>query len=567
MKKKTTVPQNAVIAHYDESIISPTIQVDLGSAESYRAAIEQINLSLSEDRALGKLLALQIYSSQGSDSVVTFFMHKEDAYIVGFIDNKNVKQFPSDAELAYKNTETKFSLNDIRPHLETVRMLGFVIAEATRFFPIAEYIELMIEEKKHSFDINAPLHNRKNKFWYIEEPRGAHAINTMTELTMKKLKTSWAASNRYYLKEQVINDFTTPDSVAKTIVGTFSSALEQMSSSVKLLGTIKKDLGINLDFLPLQKSLSQVLNVPNQQTSDELVREAVNSHSEKITQCQSQLQALENMRIEAVTDYENCKLKIESKQKQNKKVSTKLTESEGFYKKLIDSLLSTKIVIEAQLNIHQALFDLTKVAIHTNLAVPYPFHPLPEERKAVVSLNVSNEVAIKTTEETQAKKKGGGKHHKVSNRHSGDDDPDNDKGGERVILDHTCETIEYKAYYSLFDYYFGWIYQLPKWLQDTLLNSRVIKVFIENLKYDSKFVEKSKVLEKDFYVKIYHNQDYEYENDITQKAQVNYDDYIRPFEIITMGTSITVGIIMFSNFIEQKDPLLGLGNNFIELHI
>lgn len=556
MKRKIIAPQqNPVIVHYDESLIFPTIKVDLGNSESYRAAIEEIKFSLSEDRTLGKLLALEVYSSQGSESVVTFFMHKKDSYIVGFIDNENVRQFPSDAELAY-NAQTKFLLNDIRPNCETVRMLGFVIAEATRFFPIAEYIELIIEENRYSFDINAPLHNRENKFWYIEEPRGSNNTNTMTELTIKKLKTSWAANNKYYLKEQVINDFTTSGEVVKTISNTFLSVLKEVPSSLKLINDIRQNLEIDhFDLSTIQESLSSILSGSNQQVSNAELSEVVNSHSEKISECQNQLQYLEDMRIKAVTDYEDCKLKIENKQKQNKPVSTKLVESQEFHKKMVDSISSTMILIETQLNMHQKLFDLTKVAIHTNLAVPYPFHPLPEERKAVVSLNISSEVTA--TEETQGKKKGLEKHHKVS-KHSSDDDPDNDKGGE-AISDHTSsETIKYKAYSSLLDYYFGWIYQLPKWLQDSFLNSKVIKEFIDHLIYDSRFIEKTKILENNFYVKSDHNQDHEHENNIDQKAQINYDNYIISLEDIAMDASIAMGIITFQNFIEPKIPLLGM---------
>lgn len=562
MKNKTHASK-ITTPPYDQLSIFPTFSVDLGDAEKYRSAIEQIRSALDEDRTSGKLLALKVYNSQYNESTATFFMHKQDAYIVGFTDRNAINQFPSDDQLRYPG-QTSFSLYNIQPHFKTIHMLGFAIAEAVRFAPIAKYIEFLIEKRNSFFDITTPIQNKKGKIWYLEEHRGSGTINTMTALTMKKLKTSWKATdvfNKYHLKEPITDHSSTPATILKTIVNECKSIVKKISLSTELIESLQRNL--KMDTSSIQDDLSTSTAHFTQQDYIKLIRKFINSYLETISRCQNDLQNLAAMHEETTANYINIQEKIKRREEQNKKVPKKLLKSKESKENFLNDIEKAIKLTETQMSMGQQLFDLTKVAHHTELAVPYPFHPEPKGREAVVSLNTTDNLLTIATEESLPKKHSGKGKHKVSSRSSGNDDPDNDQDRE-AIIENKPDTNEHTSYYNLVDYYLGWIYQLPKWLQDNLLNSEPINKFIETLKYHSRFIDIPKTLEKDLSFNVLEKQEYEYEDNINQTAQINYNDDFHHFELNTMGSIAVIGIIL-PIFIEQKDPLLGLGNNFIEI--
>lgn len=558
MKNKTPRSKSSSI-NYDTNNISPILSIDLGNSETYRLAIEQIRLILDEDRSFGKLISLEVYNSKSGSDTSTFFMHRKDAYIVGYIDKNAEYQFPSDDQLRYSG-QASFSLNNIYPTYQTIHMLGFAIAEAVRFYPIAEYIEILIEQESSSFDITVPIQNKEGKIWYLEEHRGSGAINTMTELTMKKVKTSWKATdgfNKYHLKKPITKDTSTPVDIIKSIFYTFKPVDSELEQANRLIENIQGRL--KTDFTTSQEDLSNSAQIDPIKT----IREAIDSHSKIIARCQNDLLYLENLREEIQPDYLNIQRQIERKKAQREKVTSKLIESEEYTRNFLEAIEEAIKLTTIQISMCQKLFNLYKVASHTNWAVPFPFHPEATGREAVVALNTTDNL-FPSTKEPKTRNKGKHTKHKVSSRSSGDDDPDNDQGGE-VIIKNIDNINKQSSNYDLSDSYFSWIYNLPKWLQNNFLHSKPIKELIETLQYNSRFIEKPKTLEKDLHMIVIENQDNEYEDNINQKAQISYEETLNIFDSYAIKSVVTIGIIL-PIFIEQKDPLLGLGNNIIEFY-
>lgn len=561
MKKKTLLSKINTI-NYNTNNISPKLSIDLGDSEKYRSAIEQIRLILSEDRTYGKLIALEVYNSKANTDVSTFFMHRQDAYIVGFINENGINQFLNDDQLRYTG-QTTFSLYSIYSHYKIIHMLGFAIAEAVRFYPIAEHLEILIEQGSSSFDITAPIQNKEGKIWYLEEHRGRGTINTMTALTMIKLKTSWKATdgfNKYHLKDPITEYFSGPIEIIGAITDTFSSIAKEIPQSTELLKSIQSHLKIDLS--TSHNDLSDSAEYFAQQDSIELIRQAINSHPKTIARYQNELDNLENMRKNIAPNYRKVQEKIERIKAQNKEVPSKLLESEESERNFLDAIEEAIKLTTIQITMSQKLFDLSKVALGTNLAAPYPFHPEATGRTAIVSLNTTDNIHSTTTDEPKTKQKGKPHKHKISSRSSGDDDtPDNDQDGQAIIK-NTADINKQTSDYNLTDYYWSWIYQLPKWLQSIFFNSAPFKTFIEIIKYNSRFAEKPITLEKSLYQEL-ESKEHEYEDNINQKAQINYEEALNMFDSYAIKSVVTIGIIL-PIFIEQKDPLLGLGNNFIE---
>jgi hypothetical protein len=166
----------------DLNAVIPDIIIDLSKVDSYKKGIDSLRKILSNvkeieiktidqyvkskvttklekidvgHREINQLIPFKVCNSVCNSDSVEFYMRCSDLYIVGFRKKDTIKIL-EDESLQYPQypENIKYVFNVINADKESLHVLGYAIAEATRSEHIEEYVLKLISQSSQTYTIN-----------------------------------------------------------------------------------------------------------------------------------------------------------------------------------------------------------------------------------------------------------------------------------------------------------------------------------------------------------------------------------------------------------------------------
>ena len=454
----------------------PNIVVNLIKNDKYNAGIISLREILSTCRDNYKLIEFKVRSSslqgpENKDRLPIFFMQCSSLYTVGykksdgsfriFIDTGEAR-FPSlkyptiDQPRTGDNTNFNFlniaildeaTRENIEDNLHVVHTVGLIVSEALRYQTIQTYVNTLISNQNYNFNVKHKVFARE----FIESVENPSAIqmlqkfsNTVNEIEIHNLFHNWGNDGPY--REKIIS---------------FIREQLKLSDHVELLiNFLTSFIMLYLWTTTLQKGTVETIeDYLLEDSNEDTIQDASETSSEE-EKLDEELYAKENgNNLHQILSNFFGKVEIEA-----------ISEFVCYFRQLrqyADS--ATEIASLSQSG--ATIKSLTKPANETSAVISIS--------PGIYNLAGSEYSKVEDSERFVYS--------------SFDHKPDDDKGGNAVKLNiKRNEDASNKEYIvdteiisSTVNQFLSWIWILPEWLQERILNSTPVKSFLENSKIEA----------------------------------------------------------------------------------
>lgn len=475
----------------------PDIVVNLIKQNLYQDGIASLREILAICRDNNKLISFKVRSpaypidTTSKDDLPTFLMQSSSLYIVGYKLGNEIKIL-KDGDLRYGSAgqynfyDLKLTQEDYNSNKMVLHTIGYIVAEAVRSKEIERVIIQLIKSKLYFLDVMGSVFKDQGDYdlkqnsddIYVSDLKDS--FNKIEKIKIAKIKGDW--EHESYVEAvapavDVISDYFRQMLAAVFILPYFIRYADKVQeySSAEFYDSEEDSAqeDSSTEFCDFDGGASAIADNKLSILESEIPTQ------EEIIADNDDVDAYEKIQIGIA---QSLKPLIDVMQSKVEMFGNVLCYEGGAVKALSKLANGTSSIIQISAGVYQK-----------NTLSSFKYSKTPG----------SESLAFSTP----------------------DDKPDNDKGGGAIHVHPHQESDRVDTSIStLLSYYLSWIYELPKSLQNQILNSTPVKTLIEVIKQNSAIYEPKSLVEN-FYDKVLYVEQPEYqdnilENNTQENAQV-----------------------------------------------